>query len=266
MKIYRCTLKMELHRAVYSRRFLLSVIMLFMWMLLNAAEAVKSYDHAVFAGVTQLVRLGLDGHQSTGPVLLAISTIPYSVSYLTEKDCGFGQQVIGRVGIRTYGISKVIASAVSAFLMGAAAVTIFIAVLSFVGVPHIVRYDEVKDTYAAIVVTMGSGWYYALKALHVGLVCSQAAVFSLMILAWIPNAYVGFLSPMIGYYLADCILTLLTRIVSGPLWSLVSPMQLFFGQPLANIGFSFLWTLFVLIGLTVSFGRCFLLRLRKEHM
>lgn len=260
------TMRVELIRAVFSVRFLLGVIMVLVWMLLNAAESVSSYDHAVFAGVVQLIRLGLDGLQSTGPVLLAISTIPYTFSYLTEKECGFNQQIIERVGTPTYGICKVAACGISAFIMGVAALALYIAVLSAAGIPHTVRYDEVKGTYAVLSVTMGPGWYYGMKLLHIGLVCSQAAVFSLMILSYIPNSYVGFLAPLIGYYMADCILTLLTRIVSGPLWSLISPMQLFFGQPLPDVMLSFLWTVFVLIMLVVFFGNCFLLRLRKEHM
>ena len=73
-------------------RFLLGIFIILVWALFNVAEAVKTYDHAVFAGVIQLIRLGLEGHESTGPVLLAISTIPYAFSYLTEKECGFQQQ------------------------------------------------------------------------------------------------------------------------------------------------------------------------------
>lgn len=260
------TMRVELIRAVFSSRFLLGILMMLAWMMLNAAESVRSYDRAVFAGVVQLIRLGLDGLQSTGPVFLAISTVPYTFSYLAEKECGFNKQIIERVGMPTYGICKVAACGMSAFLMGVSALVLYIAILSAAGIPHTVRYDEVKGTYAAIAVTMGSGWYYCMKLWHVGLVCSQAAVFSLMVLSFIPNSYVGFLAPLIGYYMADCILTLLTRIVSGPLWSLVSPMQLFWGQPLPDIVPSFLWTLFVLIMLIVFFGICFFIRLRKEHI
>ena len=260
------TIRVELRRAIFSIRFLLGIVMTLAWMILNAAESVRTYDRAVFAGVVQLIRLGLDGLQSTGPVLLAISTIPYTFSYLAEKECGFNKQIIERVGMPTYGICKVVACGTSAFLMGAVALALFIAALSAAGILHTVRYDEVKETYAAIAVTVGSGWYYGMKICHVGLVCSQAAVFSLMVLSFIPNSYVGFLAPLIGYYMADCILALLTRIVSGPLWSLVSPMQLFWGQPLPDIVPSFLWTVFVLVMLMFFFGICFFIRLRKEHI
>lgn len=257
---------MEFRRAVYSARFLLGVAMMLVWILLNATEAVKTYEHAVFAGVTQLIRLGLDGHTSTGPVLLAISTLPYAFSYLTEKECGFQQQAVGRIGVLTYGICKLLATFFSAFFMGVTALWIFIGVLSALGVPHSVRYEEVKNTYAILAETMGPGWYYLAKSLLVGLMCGQAALFSLMVMSLIPNTYVGFLSPLIGYYMAECIFGLLTRTGSSPFWGLISPMQLFFGQPIADAGFSYFWTVLMLVALTVCFGIRFLLQLGKEHM
>lgn len=264
--IFCRTLRMEFLRAVCSARFLLGVAMMLVWILLNASEAVKTYEHAVFAGVAQLIRLGFDGHTSTGPVLLAISTLPYAFSYLTEKECGFQQQAVGRIGVLTYGTCKLLATFFSAFFMGVTALWVFIGVLSAIGIPHTVRYEEVKNTYAILAETLGPGWYYLAKSLLVGLMCGQAALFSLMVMSWIPNVYVGFLSPLIGYYMAECIFSLLTRVVSSPFWSLVSPMQLFFGQPLADVGFSYLWTILVLVVLAVCLSICFLLQLGKEHM
>lgn len=260
------TLILELCRAFSSRRFVIGILMMLVWMAFNAAQQVKTHDRAVFAGVIQLIRLGLDGEFSTGPVLLSIATVPYAFSYLTEKECGFQQQAVERIDVMTYGICKAIAVFISAFLMGATALWVFIGVLSTLGIPPAVRYEEVENTYAVLAATKGPGWYYVIRSFHTGLVCGQAALFSLMIMTWIPNAYVGFLSPLIGYYMADCILSLLTRIVSSPLWSLVSPMQLFFGQPIADAGFSYLWTVLVLAVLAVYYGIRFLLRLGKEYM
>ena len=259
-------LALELRRAICSMRFLLSVLFVLVWAFLNMIEAVKTYNHAVFAGIIQLIRLGLEGHESTGPVLLAISTLPYSFSYIAEKECGFQQQLMARISVMTYGISKKIATFISAFLMGATALIVFIFTLSTAGIPHTVRFDEVENTYAVWAATMGPGWYYVAKSFLVGLVCGQAALFSLMVMSRISNAYVGFLSPLIGYYLVDCILTLLARIASSPLWSLVSPMQLFFGHPLNNVKFSYLWTVLVLLALTVCFSIRFLMRLGKEYI
>lgn len=238
---------------------------MFLWMSFNAAETVGTYDVAVFSGVPQLLRFAVEGHFSTGPVLLAIACIPYSFSYLTERDCDFKQQAVERVGLFNYSACKAVATFLSAFLMGVVAVGAFIGVLSVMGIPHTVRYDEVQHSYAVLVETMGPGWYYAVKLLHIGLVCGQAAVFSLMIMAWIPNSYVGFLSPLIGYYLIECIEFLLARVIYNPFfWRLINGQALLFGQAADNLLLSYLWTVFLLIAMSLGFGICFIIQLEKE--
>lgn len=100
--VFGRTLRLELRRAVYSPRFLLGVGLTLVWMAFNAAEAVGSYPNAVFAGIPVLLRLAITGQLSTGPVLLAVATIPHAFSYLAERECGFQQQAISRVGSVTY--------------------------------------------------------------------------------------------------------------------------------------------------------------------
>lgn len=259
-------LGLDLRRAVFSWRFALGILMMLTWMAFNAAQQVKTYDRAVFAGVIQLIRLGLEGEFSTGPVLLSIATIPYAFSHLTERDCGFALQVKERVGVTIYGVCKAIAVAASAFLMAVAALWLYIAILSAMGIPHTVRGGEVWGTYAAMAYSLGPGWYYCVKALHLGLICAQAAVFSLMIMSWIPNAYVGFLAPLIGYYMVFCVFNIASSFAPTPLWALVSPLQIFFGQPLRDPVFGYVWTVLVLVSLMLVFGIRFLLQLGKEYV
>ncbi len=128
-----------------------------------------------------------------------------------------------------------------------------------------VRYDEVEHTYAVLAATMGPGWYYAIKLLHIGMICGQAAVFSLLIMAWIPNSYVGFLSPLIGFYLYECILSILSRVIYNPfLFRLISGDALLWGQAAADPLFSYIWTIYLLFFVTLCFGVCFHIRLEKE--
>lgn len=258
-------LKLELKRSLCSIRFLLAILMMLVWLCLNAYEAVKTYDHAVFAGVPILIRLGMDGQMSTGPVILSIAAVPYAFSYLSELECGFCQQYIQRVGVTVYGTSKAIATAVSAFLMGALALGGFIAFLSAIGIPHSVRFDEVQYTYAVLTATRGPGWFYAIMILKTGLVCSQAAVFALMIMAWVHNAYVGFFSPIIGYYFITCVCSILSRIMYAPLlWRLVNISFLFFGQAADNLLFGYLWSVIFLIITALFFGISFAYQLETE--
>lgn len=267
-------LRLELRRAVFSPRFLLGAGLMLLWMMFNAAESVMGYERAVFAGVVQLLRLALDLHWSTGPVILAIAAIPYSFSYLTERECGFQQQAIERVGLRTYGVCKALATAISGFFMGMVAVGSFILILTAMGIPHTVRYDEVEYTYAVLVATRGPMWFYTVKLIQLGLVCAQAALFSLMAMAFIPNSYVGFLSPLIGYYMVDCIELLLTRIFpSNTFWTLFNMMYLFFDSGVnnnffdstaQNLIFTYLWTVGMLTVMALGFGCCFMWKLKKK--
>lgn len=263
--VFGRTLRLELRRAVYSPRFLLGVGLTLVWMAFNAAEAVGSYPNAVFAGIPVLLRLAITGQLSTGPVLLAVATIPHAFSYLAERECGFQQQAISRVGSVTYARCKSIAIFLSAFLMGAVAIATFIVIASIIGIPHTVRYDEVEHTYAVLAATMGPGWYYAIKIFHIGMVCGQAAVFSLLIMTWVPNSYVCFLSPLIGYYLYECILSILSRFIYNPFFfRLISGDALFWGQAAANPLFSYLWTIYLLSFVTLCYSVCFMIRVEKE--
>lgn len=259
------TLWVELHRAILSPRFLLGVCLMLVWLGFNAAETTGSYLGAVFAGVPILIRLATTGRISTGPVLLSIATIPYAFSYLTEREYGFQQQAIIRVGHHNYGICKAVATFLSAFFMGIVALMAFIAIASVLGIPHIVRYDEVKYTYAVLVETMGPMWYYAAELIHIGLVCGQAAVFSLLIMVWIPNSYVGFLAPLLSYYLYECVLSLLSRQIFNPfLWRLISADALLSGSTADNPLLNFLWTVSLLGFVALSYGMCFTMSLEKE--
>lgn len=256
---------MELCRAILSPRFMLGVSLMLVWLGFNAAETTGSYSGASFAGVPVLIRLATTGRFSTGPVLLSIATIPYAFSFLTEREGGFQQQAIIRVGLHNYGTCKAIATFLSAFFMGAAALIVFITIASVLGIPHIVRYDEVKYTYAVLVATMGPMMYYLVELIHIGLVCGQAAVFSLLIMVWISNSYVGFLAPLLGYYLYECVLSLLSREIYNPfLWRLISADALLSGSTADNPLFNYLWTVSLLSFGALCYGICFTMSLEKE--
>ncbi len=261
-------LRLEMKRSVCSIRFLLGAAMMLLLMCTNAAEAVGTYDHAVFAGVPVLIRFGINGDYATAPILLAISALPYSFSYLSEKECGFAKTYISRVGSTAYGVCKAISTAFSAFLMGAAALGAYILILTLMGIPHSVRYDEVVNTYAVLSAVKSPPWYYAIMLLKIGTVCSQAAMFALLVMSKIPNTYVGFLSPMIGYHAASCVNSILSRfLLNSFFWGLVSPFNIFFGESVtADPVFSYLWSMSMLIGMALFFGFSFVIQVEKERI
>lgn len=258
-------LQVEIRRSIDPHQFLLAVVLMFSWMVLSATEAVSSYNYAVELGGIYVFQVALDSHISTGPVILTISTIPYSFSYLIDHESGFQQEVTKRVGLNTYAVCKVIATGISAFLMGLTTMWCFVAMLSLSGIPHTVRYESVKLTYAALAATAGPIWYYLLKTFLISLVCTHSAIFALAIMAWVPNPYVGFLAPAIGYYFAECVISSVAPLFPHPyFWALVNPFALLFSQVSPNNCFSFFWTLTIVGGGVVFWGIQFVIRIRKK--
>lgn len=264
-------LKVDMRRAVCSRRFLLAVLMMLAWMVANSIHSVPEYAVALKSGAPKLFDNATTGYEYIGPVLLAIATVPYSFSYITEHESGFQRQVAERVGLRAYSISKVLSTALSAFLMAVVAMGLFLAGLCVLKLPHTVFAGSVPNQYLLLVATAGPVWYYAVVFIIRGLVCSLCAVFALMITGWLPNAYVGFLSPLIAYYFNECVLDLLWQLERALTptpainWYLISLRALFFDTVYqrGNLLFSFLWTVTFLATAAVLCGRAFVLRLGK---
>ncbi len=257
------TLAVDIRRAVYSTRFLMSVALMLFWLAFNAVQSIESYDRAASLGVPMILKIAMTAEFSTGPVLLAIATIPYAFSYLTEHESGYEQQIVERVGRQTYSISKAVSTFLSGFFMGVVAIGIFIAILSTMGITHAVRYEQVEGTYA-VLAAKNPGWYYTIMLVAIGLVCGQAAVFSLMIMGWVPNAYVGFMSPLIGYYIIECIEFLAARHIYNPyFWRKILVSEVLFGQPGGNLLFSYLWKIFLLLSFTLVFGMSFIIHFEK---
>ncbi len=258
---------MELQRAIFSARFFFGAFLMLLWMAANVVILGINYNIAISIGAISLFQLALDGTQTVGPVILAFSTLPYSFSYLTEQNYGFSQQIVGKIGVKRYGICKVLAVASSAFLMAALSMGGFLLIICYLKIPHTVDYEMVKNLYESLAATRGPFWYYIIRISLTSLACSLAAVFSLLVTTKIPNTYVGFISPLIGYYIVQCLLNLISsNNFTGRIGSLFSLNALFFGQPYGNsILFSFLWTIALLSSVIILMGLSFVLSIRKEH-
>lgn len=259
------TVFLDLQRSVCSVRFLFGTIFVLTWMTVNIGNALLNYQTVFETGIVTLLRLALDG-SNMGPVLLVIAAIPFSTMYLTEKECGFQQEMAKRVGIRAYSISKVIATFLSAFLLAVVGISLFLGMLTLLKIPHTPPYEAMAIYFEGLSVTHGVGWYYTVKIIITGFVCGLAAVFALFTSSYISNAYAAILSPMIGYYLWICALNLLYPLwPSSGIWQMVSPINLFFAQVwLGSALPSFLWTTGFLLILTIALGTQFVKRSCRE--
>ena len=253
--LFRYVLLQDLGRSVCSLRFLFGIFSILIWMIVNIGYEFLYYDYALESGSVYLLRMALDG-SNMGPVLLVIATIPYATTFLSEEECGFQMEMIKRTGIYRYCISKVIATILSAFLLAAASILLFLVLLTFLHIPHVLPDESMAIYYEELCITKGVGWYYGLKIILTGLVCSLSAIFTLFISGYIPNAYAAILSPMIGYYLWNSILSLFSPLLPASIiWQMISPLNLFFAQVwLGNSLLSFLWTALFLTLLTAFLG------------
>ena len=243
---------MDLRRSIFSIRFLLAIFFFLSWMTMNIAYDLIEYNNLSESSTVYLLRNALDG-SNLGPMMLVIATIPFSTMYLYEKDSGFLEEIQKRVGIYTYSISKVIVTFISDFLVALISIIVFLALMTFLGIPHTLHNESLAVYYEEISLSEGVIWYYSVKITIAGFVCGLAGVFSLFVSSYIANAYAAILSPVIAYYLWNSILNMVYSLFPANLiWSMVSPYNLFFAQVwLGNSLLSFLWTI-LLIALLIS--------------
>lgn len=262
---YVRTLLLDFRRSVCSFRFLIGIISMLVWMIVNISYLLINYSIALESGTVTLLRMALDG-SNMGPVLLVIATVPFATTYLTEKKSGFKEEMQKRIGIYIYSISKAVATFLSAILLAFISIILFLCILTLLKVPHIPPSEAMTGYYEELSITRDVEVYYALKMIITSLVCGFAAVFALFISSCISNAYVAVLSPMIGYYLWHCLLSLTYYLLpSSMIWPMISPINLFFGQVwLGSNLFSFLWTTLFLTLVTAFFGICFVRKSCKE--
>ncbi len=258
---FRDVLLLDLRRSVCSIRFLVGITSMLVWMIVNIGYEFLHFDNALESGAVYLLRRALDG-SNMGPVLLVIAAIPYATTFLSEEECGFRMEMEKRTGIYWYCVSKVIATVLSAFLLAAVSILLFLGLLTLLHVPHVLQNESMAIYYEELSVTRSVGWYYGVKIILTGSVCSLSAMFALFISSCIPNAYASMLSPMIGYYLWNSVLNLLCPLLPvSIIWQMISPLNLFFAQVwLGSSLLSFLWTTLFLTLLTAFLGIRFVKR------
>lgn len=262
-------LHVDLHRAVLSWRFLLAVGLLFVWMFFNGCSNIFIFEFLDDFGIPYTFEQALTGADGLGMLALALATIPYSTSYLTDRESGFDHYAINRVGLSAYSYARVVVVGLSAFLAMVTAAGIFLAGLCLSGGDHSVpgNGEFLNGVYYELAATAGPWCYYLVRFTISGLTATAASVFSLYTTTLIPNAYAALLAPLIGYYAYEAIfMKILHLLFNRPTFAIfVSLDNVIRYQVSRNNGFSFLWAAVFLLTLTMLFGRGYVLRLRKEH-
>ena len=173
----------------------------------------------------------------------------------------FFLQAVERVGLPAYGAARAIAVAVSAFLAAVAALAAFLLLLAALRLPEPDLHD-LRDgiAYLDLVARGKPMLYFTVRIVIIGLACSFAAEFGLMVTAFFPNAYVAILSPILLYYLQEILGKLIHMEIR---WYLV---RVIFGQTYDNEMESFYWAVGYLTVATILCGWAFCRRMRKEQV
>lgn len=262
-------LSVDLRRALFSGRFWLAVALFLAWMLFNEGKDLfLNIDSARYFGAPSSFDNAICGTLALGPIVLAIAAVPYAGSYLEDREAGFDRQAVRRVGFRTFCVSRVLSVALASFLAMAAAMALFLLLLSALGLPHTI--PGPMGGYLGLVDEVGPWAYYLTEFLVKGLMCALAAVFSLMVTAWVPNFYVGLMCPLLVYYLYAVILNTVLSVVGatgngGTMFALVNLDYVIFSQVADDNLFSLAWAVCYLVTFIVLCGRGFAAGVGRER-
>lgn len=257
-------LRVDLRRAILSPRFILTVVLLLLWLLFNGTFDIFLNKTLFTFGIPYVLNWATTGDFGLGMLNLVIAALPFSASYLADWECGFDRCALGRTGLAAYAQARVIAVALSSFLAFWAAAGIFLAGLSLTGAPH--TFPQLTGEYMDLAIQVGPWCYYLVRLTISGLTCAMAGVFSLFVSTLIPNSYVAMLSPLAACNAYGIIMFLVTKIAGdGGIVRLFSLDYIISYQVSSLSGFSFLWAVVFQLTVIVLCGKGFSHRLRKEH-
>lgn len=268
--VFLRAVRVDLHRAVVSRRFLLTVGLMLAWLTMNGGTEIFIYGFLYKAGIPSVFNSAITGSHGWGMIVLSMATMPYATSFLTDQETGFCYHAINRVGFHAYAIARVISVGLSAFLAIVTAAGVFLLGLCLSGAPIDTipgNGQSFNGIYTDFVLQVGPWCYFLVRFVLSGLSVAMAAVFALCVSTFIPNPYVVLLAPLILYYGWDAIMTIFYHISGGTIrfvkyFAMINNITF---QVSPNNGFSFVWSTTFLLTLTALSGRCFVRRLRKEQ-
>ena len=265
MKALGRALRVDLRRSVLSGAFLLTVVLMLAWMCFNSAHYLFNPIRWGQISAAKMLFNATCTSLGLAPLLFAIATVPYAWSFLQDRESGFENQAMERVGFWAYGFAKILSVALSAFLAAAVAIGLFVGALSFLGLPETQNGLEGAGGYLGFAASGHLVGYYLARIVVTGLSCSLASVFGLMMTAMIRNVFVGLLAPLVGYYLYMVLHTVLSFMTHSLWFSRAFGLNvILFYQTFESPGFSLLWSSVLLLTMTALCAKAFLGRLRKE--
>lgn len=196
MKFFRA-LRVDLRRSLIQKKTLLLLALLLGYMCFNASQYL--FGTQAGAGAPLILQQALHSITALDGLYLAIVPALYAASFLQDTQSGFAKEAAARVGVGNLLLSRGVAAALSAFLLGALAAGVFSLGMAAAGFSQTVL-GPGMGTYLDLVWEGRLAGYYAVQLTVFGLDCAMAASAALLVSTWIPNSYVTILSPVVLYY------------------------------------------------------------------
>lgn len=254
MKHFFRALKVDLRRSVLSSTFLITVLLLLAMQFMS-----------VFADVAQmssfknwLYYLNVANTRGSSDMVLLIGCICYAWSYCRDRDCGFYDQVVPRVGFRAFALSRLVSTALSAFLAGVLSIcffTLFLLSQGHTGEPF--GDFEGQPIYLGLVSAGRTDLFFLFRCVHTGLMCGMAATSGLAVSAFVRNTHVAIFIPYLFLYAISRLGDLIEST-----W--LAPFKLLFGQLFRNDIQNFLFVSFVMLDVIAVAGYVFYRRAERR--
>lgn len=255
----RRAVKVECKRAVFSSTFCSAVLLLLAWQYANTLHALPNRVFWMQADIVTTFNTAVSAVESMGRLLLPIAAVIYSWSGELDKQSGFKTAAAQRVGVRAYGVAKVVAVALSAFLAVVLAEMLLVMVLAAMGMPALPRYPLDNTQYLLLAQRSVVG-FILVRQMISGMAACLSAVFALMAGAFLHNRLAAMLTPLLGYYFWDVIGSILNIHFQGYYMEIV-----LFLQPFQDPVFSAIWAVVYTLTLTVLCGRAYCRKLEMEE-
>lgn len=200
-------LKVDLRRGLVSSSFLLTVALLFVVHLCAVLPDYFSQAIPKMSWQKMLVNAHASGLTDT---MMFLGAVCYAWSYCQDRDSGFYDQAVRRVGFRVYCLSRVVAVALTAFLAGVLSDILLTLVLrALPELPPLSSHAAVEQALYLSVAGAHTGLFLLLRYVHTGMVCAMVGATGLAASAFVRNTHVAVFVPYVLYLLADELIALL---------------------------------------------------------
>ena len=190
-------LKIDFKRSILNTWFAISILAI---ALLHFIPIWYEMSVGAKADVYYFLYLSLNATE-TKLLMLPLCILPYGMSFCTDWDSHFFQYTIARKGVKQYAASRMICVAATSFLVVFISLSLVVIVLSITfplynkgtidGIPFMRLLDQNALLYYL-------SWFYCIS-----FGAAFWADFSVFISAFMPNKFVVFFTPLVGFYLLN---------------------------------------------------------------